>query len=447
MDATRAQFRSILDEQIKRLDKTLSEQLAAILHHPQFQELEATWRGLHNLVMNTETSPRVKIKILNASKKVLFRDLEKAAEFDQSALFQKVYADEFGAAEGEPYAVLIGAYEFSHGPDDVALLNMLAHVSAAAFCPFITAPAPAFFGFDTWTELSCTRDLSRIIESVAYAAWRSFRSSEDANFVALVLPRVLSRLPYGASTSRSAPFPFEEAPLNEHGEASALPHAHYAWMNASYVLAARMAAAFDTYGWCAAFLGFENGGKTDGLPRHFVTTADGDTATMGPTETAIDEMRNYELTRLGFVPLHRDRGDVVLLSAQTTRWKVQYDDPLANANTSLTSSLPFIMTTSRFMHYLRLIARDLLSSGVEAPKCQERLNQWINQYVGPAGGLGPETTDIKPLASAHVEIKKSPEWAGASCEYEVTAYLRPWFQTGVLTVGFRMIGGIPKPNG
>src|SRR5688572_12942365 len=142
---------------IKAIDEALSKQLAAIMHAPEFQRLEGTWRGLHHLVMNSETSAQLKLKVFNVSKRELFKDLDKAIEFDQSDAFKKLYENEFGTPGGEPYGALIGDYEFTNHPEDIDLLSKMSNVAAAAFAPFISAAAPTLFGFDKWTELSKPR--------------------------------------------------------------------------------------------------------------------------------------------------------------------------------------------------------------------------------------------------------------------------------------------------
>src|SRR5271166_2974112 len=209
---------------IKAIDEKLSTQLSAILHHPDFQKLEGTWRGLNYLVMNSETSANLKLKVLNVSKRELFVDVDKAVEFDQSQIFKKLYENEFGTPGGEPYGSLVGDYEFSNHPEDIELLSKMSNVAAAAFCPFISATAPGMFGFNEWSDLPKVRDLEKIFESVEYAKWRSFRDSEDSRFVSLVMPRVLSRLPYGAATKPIEAFNFEETELDSLGRPKPVPH-------------------------------------------------------------------------------------------------------------------------------------------------------------------------------------------------------------------------------
>ncbi|MFK7818573.1 MAG: type VI secretion system contractile sheath large subunit, partial [Planctomycetaceae bacterium] len=267
MDGTVKWSKSVtktVNDAIAQIDGKMSEQLAAILHHSDFQKLEGSWRGLHHLVMNTETSKQLKLRVLNISKKDLYRDLDKAVEFDQSQIFKKIYESEFGMPGGEPYGALVGDFEFTNHPDDIDLLEKMSGVCAAAHCPFVSAASESLFGFDSWTDLTKPRDIEKIFMAKEYTKWNSFRDSPDSRFVTLVMPRVLARLPYGASTKPIDEFGFEEVELDKQGNAKEVPHDNYCWMNAAYVMGAQMTATFAKTGWCTAIRGVENGGKVEG---------------------------------------------------------------------------------------------------------------------------------------------------------------------------------------
>ncbi|NNE64495.1 MAG: type VI secretion system contractile sheath large subunit, partial [Gammaproteobacteria bacterium] len=280
-----------INNAINEIDKLMSTQLSAIMQHEKFQKLEGSWRGLNHLVMNSETSSDLKIRMLNLNKKELSRDLEKAVEFDQSQIFKKIYESEFGTAGGEPYSALIGDYEFSAHPDDLNLLTSMSNVAAAGFCPFISAADPKMFGFDSFTELSKPRDLEKIFDSAEYAKWRSFRDSEDARFVTLAMPRVLARLPYGAATRPVEAFNFEEASLDVEGRQLESGHGEYCWMNAAYTMGTTLSKSYAEYGWCTSIRGAEGGGKVEGLPSHTFISDDGDMDQKCPTEIGITDRR------------------------------------------------------------------------------------------------------------------------------------------------------------
>ncbi len=431
-----------ITEAMARIDDSLSKQLAAIMHHEKFQKLEGSWRGLHHFVHNSETSSKLKIRVLNASKREVFKDLDKAVEFDQSTLFKKIYENEFGSPGGEPYACLVGDYEFSNHPNDVAMLGKISNVAAAGFCPFISAADPALFGFGSWTELGKPRDLEKVFDSAEYAKWNSFRDSEDSRFVTLGMPRVLSRLPYGASTNPIEEFAYEEVDLDLHGEAVAVPHDQYTWMNTAYVMGANLTRAFAEYGWCTAIRGAEGGGKVEDLPTHIFKSDDGDVDMKCPTEIAITDRREAELSKLGFLPLchYKNTDYSVFFGAQTTQRPKQYDDPDATANAAISARLPYIMATARFAHYLKVMARDKIGSFMEASDCEEWLNRWIMNYVTADPKPGEGTKARYPLREARVVVQEIP---GAPGSYNAVAHLRPWLQMEELTTSLRMVARIP----
>jgi type VI secretion system protein ImpC len=431
------------DRAIAEIDRKVSEQLNAVMHQEKFLKLEGSWRGLHHLVMNSETSTTLKLRLLQASKKELSRDLQRAVEFDQSQLFKKIYENEFGTPGGEPYGALVGDYEWTAHPEDVETLRLVSNVAAAAFAPFISGVGAGMFGFDDWRELSKPRDLAKIFETAEYAKWRAYRDTEDSRFVSLVMPRVIARLPYGAATKPVDEFGYEEAPRNADGTAKAQAHDEYCWMNAAYVMAARLTDAFAQYGWCTAIRGAEGGGKVMNLPSHVFTSDDGDLDAKCPTEIGITDRREAELSNLGFLPLchYKNTDYAVFFGAQTTQKPKKYDRPEATANAAISARLPYIMATSRFAHFLKVMARDKIGSFMEAPDVERWLNRWIQNYVNPMEGAGQEARAKYPLREAKVEVKEIPGRPGS---YNAVAYMRPWLQMEELTTSMRMVARIPQ---
>lgn len=437
---------------IKKIDADISKQLATVMHHPEFLKLEGTWRGLNYLVMNSETGENLKIQVLNISKKALLNDLEKATEFDQSEIYKKIYTSEFDMPGGMPYGTLIGDYEFTNHPDDMALLRGISQVSAAAFAPFISAADPGLFGFDSWTELTKPRDLAKIFDSVDYIKWKSFRDTEDSRFVTLTLPRTLARLPYGSLTKPIEEFSYEEAPLGEVRDQDGKvvnqyrteqPHDHYCWMNASYVLGARLTDAFAKYGWCTAIRGEEGGGKVENLPADLFTSMDGDRDLKCPTEVGIPDRREFEFSNLGFLPLchYKNTDFAVFFGGQTTQKPVKYDRDAANANAAISARLPYILATSRFAHYLKVMGRGKVGSFMEAENAAEWLNRWIQNYVNTNPNASPEMKARYPLREAKIVVEAIPGKPGS---YNAVAWLRPWLQMEELNASLRMVAEIPK---
>lgn len=421
---------------IAKIDEKISAQLNEIMHNEKFQQLEGSWRGLHYLVHQSETGTSLKIRVLNVTKKELLKDLESAVEFDQSALFKKVYEEEYGQLGGAPFGLLIGDYEFSRHPGDITLLRLISNVAASAHAPFISAAAPQLFNLTSFTELPNPRDLAKIFESAAHTSWRSFRDSEDSRYVALVMPRVLSRLPYGKDFKPVEEFDFEEF-------VDGRDHSKYLWMNAAWAYGARVTDAFSKYGWYAKTRGVEGGGKVECLPVHTFNTDDGDVAMKCPTEISISDRREFELSNLGFLPvLHAKETDfAVFMGAQSTQKQKTYFDPLANANAELSVKINYLMCVSRFAHYLKVMARDKVGSMLEAAQCEKWLNDWIGNYVCDPNMAGDETKAKCPLSDATVEVR---EVAGKPGWYEAVAWLRPHFQLETLNASMRLVAEVPK---
>jgi type VI secretion system protein ImpC len=434
-----------LKDAIAKIDAQISEQLATIMHAEKFKAIEGTWRGLNYLVKNSEISGSLKVQLFNATKKEIANDLSKATDFDQSTLYKKVYEEQFGMAGGTPFGALVGDYYFSKHPDDVELLTNISSVAASGFTPFISAADANVFGMDSYKELSKPMDMKQLFETADYTKWNSFRQSDDSRFVTLTMPRVLARLPYGRDTKKVEGFEYEEAPRDANGAPKAMEHDDYCWMNASYALAARMTDAFAQYGWCTAIRGAEGGGKVSNLPTHVFQSDDGDLDTQCPTEIGITDRREKELSDLGFLPLchYKNTDYSVFFGAQTTQNPKKYDRPEATANAAISARLPYIMATSRFAHYLKVMARDKIGSFMEASDCETWLNRWIKNYVDATEGAGQEARAKYPLREARVEVKEVP---GSPGSYSAVAHLRPWLQFEELTTSMRLVARIPTAS-
>jgi type VI secretion system protein ImpC len=428
---------SMINQRIGQIDALITKQLNAVLHHDDFQKLEAAWRGLHYFVNQSETSTALKIKVMNASKKDLATDMERAVEFDQSALFKKVYTEEFGTFGGAPFGALIGDYEFSRHPQDIALLEKISNVAAAAHAPFISAASPQLFNWEDFTEISGPRDLSKIFESKDYIKWQSFRNSEDSRYVGLCLPHILMRLPYGRDTTPVEAFNFEE-------EVDGKDHHKYLWGNAAYAFATRLTESFAKSQWCASIIGVEGGGLVSGLPAHTFKTEEGGIALKCPTEVSIDDRREKELSDLGFIPLiHCQNTDyAAFFDAQSAQKPQLYNTHAANANARLSTQLPYIFSTARFAHYLKAMMRDKVGSFMSRADCQRFLNTWISGYVTEDDSASPSVKAQFPLREARIDVVDVPGKPGA---YKAVAFLKPHYQLKELTVSLRLVAELPPP--
>ncbi|MGA3127067.1 MAG: type VI secretion system contractile sheath large subunit [Candidatus Korobacteraceae bacterium] len=424
-----------INARIAQIDHLISIQLNEIMHHASFQKLEGSWRGLKFLLDHSETSDRLKIKVLNVSKKELLRDLQRAVEFDQSALFKKVYEEEFGIFGGAPFASLIGDYEFGKHPEDLELLEKISNVAAAAHAPFLSAAAPDMFNLPSLSDLGSPRDLSKIFDTTEYAKWKSFRASDDSRYVGLCLPHVLMRLPYGRDTKPVEGFNYEEG-------VDGTDHNKYLWGNAAYALGSRLTDAFAQYGWCAAIRGVEGGGLVEGLPAHTFRTDEGDVALKCPVEIAITDRREKELADQGFVPLVHCKGTdfAAFFSVQSAQKPKVYDKEAANASARLSAQLPYILAMARFAHYLKAMMRDKIGSSMSRADTQRFLNNWISQYVCADDNASQSVKAQLPLREANIEVM---EVAGKPGVYRAVAFMKPHFQLDELTVSLRLVADLP----
>ncbi|HXU60711.1 MAG TPA: type VI secretion system contractile sheath large subunit [Polyangia bacterium] len=428
-----------INAMIAAIDKKLTDQVNAIMHHANFQQLESAWRGLHYLVNNTETDEMLKIRVLNISKKDLHKTLKKykGTNWDQSPIFKRLYEEEFGQLGGEPYGSIVGDFHFDHSPPDVELLGEMSKISAAIHAPFISGAAPSLLGMESWQELSNPRDLTKLFTTPDFAAWRSLRESEDAKYLGLALPRFLARQPYGAKSNPVEEFDFEEDTAGASSD-------KYTWANAAYAMAVNINRSFKTYGWCSRIRGIESGGAVEGLPTHTFPTDDGGVDMKCPTEIAISDRREAELAKNGFMPLiHKKNSDfAAFIGAQSLQKPATYDDPDATANANLAARLPYLFATCRFAHYLKCIVRDKIGSFKERAAMQRWLQDWIMQYVdGDPEHSTEEIKARKPLADAEVVVE---EVEGNPGYYTSKFFLRPHYQLEGLTVSLRLTSKLPS---
>ena len=427
--------RALINDRISQIDKLIGDQLNEIIHDEAFQKLEASWRGLHLLVSGTETSSRLKLRLLNVSQKELTKDLTRSVDFDQTVLFKKIYEEEYGTFGGYPFSVLVGDYFFGRNHQDIALLKKISEVAAAAHAPFIAAASPLLFDMKQFNDLAVPKDLAKIFESLELGPWRDFRNSEDSRYVSLVLPRFLLRLPYGKDTLPVEGMDFTENVAGEDGR-------KYLWGNASWALAQRITEAYARYGWGAAIRGAESGGAVTDLPQHTFKTASGDLSLKCPTEVAITDRREKELNDLGFIALchKKNSGTAVFFGGQTTNKPRVYNTNEANANARISGMLPYVLASSRFAHYLKVIMRDKVGSFMTRDNVQTYLNNWIADYVLVNDNAPHEIKAQYPLREARVDVS---EVAGKPGAYRATVFLRPHFQLEELTASIRLVASLP----
>jgi len=414
--------RRLVDEMIVEVDRRLSLQLDEILHQKDLQTLESTWRGLKLLVDRTDFRENNKIEILNVSKQDLIDDFEDAPEIMKSGLYKTVYTAEYGMFGGKPFGAMVANYDFGPGPQDMALLQKIASVSAMAHAPFIAAASPKFFGEDSFLRLPNLKDIKAIMEGPQYIKWRSFRESEDSRYVALTLPRFLLRLPYGPDSNPVKSFNYEERVSSS--------HEHYLWGNTSFAFATRLADSFAKYRWCPNIIGPQSGGAIEDLPMHQFE-AMGEIQTKIPTEVLISERREYELAEEGFVTLtmRKDSDNAAFFSANSCQkpkfFGISAEGKAAETNYKLGTQLPYMFIICRLAHYIKVLQREQIGSWKEKADLELELNKWISQYVADMEAPSPAVRSRRPLRAAQIKVEDvegDPGW------YRVDMKVRPHFK-------------------
>jgi len=429
-----------IDARIAEIDQLISDQLSEVMHAGEFQKLESSWTGLQYLCKQTSTGERLKIKVLNATKKDIVKDFKTAIDFDQSTLFKKIYEEEFGTFGGAPFGALIGDFDVGRGAEDMYFVEQMSHVAAAAHAPFIAAASPEMFGQESFTDLGKPRDLAKIFDTVDYAKWKSFRDAEDSRYVGLTLPRFLGRLPFNPRDGMTTEgFNFEE-------RVDGQDHAKYLWVNTAYAFGARLTSAFEQYGWCAAIRGVEGGGLVEDLPTHTFKTDEGEIALKCPTEISVTDRREKELSDLGFIPLvHcKDTDYAAFFGAQSTQKARKYDSDSANANAQLSAQLQYVFSICRIAHYLKAILRDKIGSFASVGEVQAFLSRWITQYVTTDDTASQDVKAAYPLREATVEVQEVPGKPGS---FRAVAFIRPHYQLDELTVSLRLVADLPGGKG
>jgi type VI secretion system protein ImpD len=425
---TRQQLRSALLREIARLDQLITGQINAIIHHPRFQALEASWRGLWYLVHQHNDSDHVKIKVLSITWREVTRDISKAIEFDQSQLFRKIYSDEFGMPGGEPIGAIIGDYQVAHRPsnkhpyDDIETLTGLSQIAAAAFAPFITSASHELFGLDDFARLSMPQDFDKIFSQQEYIRWRAFRDQPDSRFVGLTLPRVLMREPYCTQLSPLGGILFKE-------DSSSIDH--YLWGNSAYAFAGVLVREFAAIGWFGHIKGVPRGqlggGLVNNLPAvYFETDAKG-IARKIKTDTLITDKVERQLANQGFIPLCQcyDTELAAFYSNQSAQKPRLSKATLASTNARLSTMLQHILCSARIAHYLKVIIRDKVGSFMTASACEDYLQHWINRYTTGRDDLDWNEQARYPLREAAVEVKNYPGKPGT---YLCVMKLKPHYQ-------------------
>ncbi|MBB3303962.1 type VI secretion system protein ImpC [Enterobacter sp. Sphag1F] len=427
--------KNLLDHHIAELDRQISRQLDAVMHHDEFQKVESAWRGLKSLVDKTDFRQNVKIEVLDVSKDDLRQDFEDAPEIIQSGLYLQTYVAEYDTPGGEPIGAVISAYEFDASAQDIALLRNLSKVAASAHMPFIGSVGPQFFLKDSMEEVAAIKDIGNYFDRAEYIKWKSFRDTDDSRYIGLTMPRVLGRLPYGPDTVPVRSFNYIE-------EVKGPDHDKYLWTNASFAFAANMVQSFISNGWCVQIRGPQAGGAVQDLPIHLYDLGTGNQVKI-PSEVMIPETREFEFANLGFIPLsyYKNRDYACFFSANSTQKPALYDTADATANSRINARLPYIFLLSRIAHYLKLIQRENIGTTKDRRLLELELNTWVRTLVTEMTDPGDELQSSHPLRDAKVLVEDIEDNPGF---FRVKLFAIPHFQVEGMDVNLSLVSQMPK---
>lgn len=427
----------MISQRIADIDAALSAQINEIIHNAEYQKLEASWKGVQNLVKFAEPDEKLRIRVLDVTKEDILADADSAPQFDESGLFKLVYEQEYGTFGGSPYGLLVGDFTFGKGIEDIECLKAISSVAAAAHAPFIDAASHETFNINSFDEIDKPKHLGKLFNTAEYGSWNQFRSLEDSKYVTLTLPRVIMREPYGGKNG----IPVKEFHFEE--DLDGTEHEKYLWGNPSFSLAERMVSSFREFGWFSNIRGSENGGTVSSLPIHTFIDSEGNSTFKMPVETIITDRREKELDDLGFLTLVYKKGtdSATFFGSKTIHKLTEYDNDLANANAQLSIQLPYVMAVSRFAHYLKVIMRDKIGSFATQGEIDAYLNRWISRYVTSDDNASTYIKSIYPLREARVDVVSVPGKVGA---YKAVIYLKPHFYLNELTVSLRLVTELPQ---
>ncbi len=389
-----------IQELISIIDEKVNDQLNEIIHHEKFQKLEATWRGLFDLLESINFRQNMTLDILDVSKDEIGEDFENnSVDFTGCSLFKKVYTDEYDQYGGKPYGTIIGLYEFEHTPRDETWLKYMGKVASVAHAPFISTVSHRFFGCDTIEELSSIKDLEGLMSHPKYGSFNALRDSEEAAYLGLCLPQYIVRLPWDPQKN-----PCNEINFREYTWGG--DNSKYLWGNPALLFAKNLGRSFKEAGWCQYIRGPKGGGIISGLPVHTFNIR-GEEEIKIPTEMAIPDYRELEFANCGFIPLIYRKGtaDACFFSAQSLKKPKKFTDPKDSENAQLACNLPYTYSITRIAHYVKCMAREYIGSSADAAYIQDKLSRWINNYVTTVVNPDDKTLAYYPFKAASISVE------------------------------------------
>ena len=439
----------MIDYDITRIDRMLSTQLDIILHDESFQKLESAWRGLLWLTGGLSPESRVFVRMLSVSWPEICRDLQNAVDFDKSALFRLIYEKEFGQAGGEPFGLMVIDHEFRHTPaprrpgappstDDIAALNSLAGIAAAAFCPMVLGVSPVLFGVERFCDLATVVDLVASLKETDKRRWEMLRRQADARFLCACLPRVLARLPWGHDPARRDGFFYRERVVQ---------NKERLWSSAAYAFASVVIRAQMTYNWPADIRGVPIGRTGGGLVPDLISEASATDRHQvwhyPPLDLQLSPGQERALSNEGFMPLvSLPFGPEACFSSVSSIARAQGGESAASVNHHLSLQMNMLLCVSRFAHYIKILGRSAIGSITSQDALQRRLQNWLMSYTNNSQHASEQTRARYPLIDSKVKVSEKPDNPG---HFFCVVHLKPRYQLDQMNIAFSLTTELTGP--
>ncbi|MCL2724722.1 MAG: type VI secretion system contractile sheath large subunit [Polyangiaceae bacterium] len=393
-----------IDRVIAALDARIGAQLDAILHHPDFQALEAAWRGLGWVVDRVAFEDNIRLAVWSITKSELSQDFAEIPDITQTRFFRTIYTSEYGQFGGQPYAAILATWTTSASKNDVTLLQKMASVAAMAHAPIFVGADPTLLGLTSFDDLPYASSLETNFDTPAFSAWNALRESEDSRYVGVLLPRILLRLPYREAAISAEQFVYDET-TSRRGS--------YLWGSPTFAFAVRLASSFAQYRTYVALIGaFDAACVLDAHP------ALGRAYTKPPVEVVLSRPIEQKLSELGFLPLTCDATGQALSFSSASSLQLPKTfgptegDAAATLNFLLGTRFPYLLLACRFAHYLKVLERERIGAKRTPESIERELNEWLAQYVVTVDSASAATRLKYPLRAARVRTYPVPGEVG-----------------------------------
>lgn len=420
---------------ISDIDRSISDTIDEIIHNPEFIRIEASWRGLYDLVSQSKTNESLMIKVLSASEDEIAQDLSDGMSFEYSNLFRLIYENEYGVLGGTPFGCIIFDYYMSHSTPHLNMLRTLSKIAAIAHAPMLFGTSPEMLNIKSFKDLANKKSINDIFASSEYAAWHSLREIDDARYINMCLPHVLMREPYG-DNNPVRKFKYVETLNHENNDG-------FCWGNPAYYMGIRITDAISKHGWAAAIRGTYGGVVTD-LPTYTFQSSFGEIKFKSPLQTYITDRCEKELSENGFIALCHKKmtNQAIFFSGQSIQKAKLYNDIDATSNAAIAARMTYMLNASRFAHYAQMIMRDKIGSCDSAEDLRKYLQSWISQYVLLSDDATQELKCTYPLREALIYANET----NTVGEYEIIMRMRPHFQMEGASVSVRFVSRIGQSS-